>query len=194
LAAAAAVEPRVTPKLVAIANEMGGTMYKLEHRLKTQASTERKIRKEIASDGLALEDVVIDDALRYTMRIDDVPPGRHVQAIKRVIDELTAMGHQVVRLKNYWPTDDNYSGINGVFRAPGGLLWELQFHTTKSIEVQADTRAMYEELRRVDTPLERKRELFDAMTRAWQKVPVPKGILVEGALHPKAEILDRARP
>ncbi|HHH29029.1 MAG TPA: hypothetical protein ENK57_11895 [Polyangiaceae bacterium] len=191
---AAATEPEVTPRLVAIAEEMGGAMYKLEHKLKARASTERKLRAKMADDGVALRDVVIDDALRYTMKVDDVPPGRHVQAIKAVLDALTAMGHVVVRLKNYWPAGDNYSGINAVFRAPNGLLWELQFHTPASIRVQAETRAMYEELRKVDTPPARKRELFDAMTEAWDRVPIPKGILVPGGLHPNAEIIERPRP
>lgn len=191
---AAATEPDVTPRLVAIAEKMGGAMYKLEHKLKTRASTERKLRAKMAEDGVALRDVVIDDALRYTMKVEDAPPGRHVEAIKAVLDELETMGHVVVRLKNYWPADDNYSGINGVFEAPNGLLWELQFHTPDSIRVQAQTRAMYEELRRVETAQARKEELFDAMTAAWNEVPIPKGILVPGALHEKAEIIDRRRP
>lgn len=194
LSRAAATEPEVTPRLVAVAEKMGGEMYKLEHRLKTRASTERKIRAKMAEDGLALREVVIDDALRYTMKVDDVPPGRHVQAIKAVLDELARMGHAVVRLKNYWPAGDNYSGINGVLEAPNGLLWELQFHTSDSIRTQAETRAMYEELRRVNTPEARKRELFDAMTEKWDAVPIPKGILVVGALHDHAEIIERPRP
>ena len=81
-----------------------------------------------------------------------------------------------------------------MFEAPNGLLWELQFHTPDSIRVQAQTRAMYEELRRVETAQARKEELFDAMTAAWNEVPIPKGILVPGALHEKAEIIDRRRP
>lgn len=191
---AAATEPDVTPRLVTVAEQMGGAMVKLEHKLKTRASTERKLRAKMAEDGVSLRDVVIDDALRYTMKVDDEPPGRHVEAIGAVLDALSQTGHEVVRLKNYWPAGDNYSGINGVFRAPNGLLWELQFHTPASIRVQAETRAMYEELRKVDTAPARKRELFEAMTAAWDEVPIPEGILVPGALHDKAEIIDRPSP
>jgi hypothetical protein len=194
LAKAAETEPSVTPKLVAIAQAKGGAMYKLEFRLKTQASTERKLRAKMAGKGLSLDEVIIDDGLRYTMRVDDEPAGRHLRSIVEVLAAFDGMGHQLVKLKNYWPGGDNYSGINGVLRAPNQLLWELQFHTSDSLKVQADTRDMYEELRRTETPVERRRELFDAMTRAWSTVPVPKGILEAGALHPRAEIIDRPRP
>ena len=63
-----------------------------------------------------------------------------------------------------------------------------------SLAAAATTRAWYEELRRSDTPVPRKRQLFDEMTREWNKVSIPQGILEPGALHPHEEIRDRPRP
>ncbi len=194
-ARAASVEPAVTPLLVELAATLGGSTYKLDFRLKTKASIIRKIHLRLAEDStLKLSDIVIDDTLRFTLRFDDEPAGHHVAAIQQALAALEAQGHQVVRLKNYWPADDNYSAVNGVLRAPGGLLWELQFHTSESLQAAATTRAWYEELRRSDTLLPRRRELFDEMTREWNKVTIPQGILEPGALHPHEEIRERPRP
>jgi hypothetical protein len=128
------------------------------------------------------------------MRVDDEPPGHYLEAAKTTLAELEQRGHQVRTIKNYWPSDDNYSGLNCSLVAPEGVAWELQFHTSASFEVQSRTRDAYEELREVTTPVERKRELFDQMTRAWQAVPVPRDILQPGALHPGVEIRRRPRP
>lgn len=194
IARARANEPQLTPLLLQIAKATGAEMYKLDFRLKTKASAERKIRKLAGQHSLAPALVKLDDALRYTLRVDDVPPGRYIETVKAALTQLESHGHQVVLLKNYWPTDDNYSGINGVLKAPDGLEWELQFHTSESIRAQGKTRPMYERMRRQDTPLDRQRQLFDDMTAIWAAVPVPHGVLVQGALHPASEIRHRPRP
>jgi hypothetical protein len=155
----------------------------------------RKIRARLADEsGHTLADVVIDDALRYTMRVDDQPPGHYLHTAKAVLEELEDHGHVVRTVKNYWPKEDNYSGLNCSLNTREGVAWELQLHTTASFELQSRTRDAYEELRRVATPLNRKRELFDQVTEAWQGVPIPEQILQPGAVHPKAEIHRRPRP
>jgi hypothetical protein len=132
--------------------------------------------------------------LRYTMRLEDEPAGHYVEAGREVLRAVEAQGHRVEHLKNYWPRNDNYSGVNCVLRAPGGMKWELQFHTEASLAAAVTTRAWYEEMRRIDTPLARKRELFDEMTRVWNDVEVPKSALRPKAIHERAQILERPRP
>jgi hypothetical protein len=195
MAMAAAVEPAVTPLLQRHAAEVGGELIKLKYRLKTKGSAMRKVRARMADDPkLAPHEVVLDDCLRYTLQVGDEPAGHHVEVILRVLAALKTEGHEVVRLKNYWPDDDNYSGVNSILRANNGLLWELQFHTPQSIAAAATTRNWYEELRCVDTKLERKRELFDKMTSEWNRVPIPTGILEPGALGAHDDIIERPRP
>ena len=186
-------EPDVTALLNSVAKELGAEMYKLEFRIKTQASAERKIRMIVAKHNVKVSEVWLDDALRYTIKLDDEPPGAYVAGVQKVLTRLETASHRVKKLKNYWPSEDNYSGINGVLIAGDGLEWELQFHTSASIEAQSRTRPLYEEMRLVATPLERKRELFDQMTDVWRKVPTPRGAL-ESSLHPKSQTIDRPRP
>ncbi len=194
-ALAARIEPAITPLLQRLAKSHGGALVKLAYRLKTRHSTERKIRKALsARPGLAVGAVRVEDALRYTMRVADEPPGRYVAAARATLADLESAGHVVQYVKNYWPRDDNYSGMNTVVLDASGLFWELQFHTPESFAAQSDTRSDYEEFRKVGTPLERQRELFDSMSARWNEVPVPLGVLQPGAIHVEGQIRERARP
>lgn len=196
VAGAEAVEPGVTPVLVAVARDLDGEMIKLEHRLKTRASTERKLRKLMAEARAPVppERIELDDLLRYTIRFDDQPAGHYMESSNETLRRLESQGHVVTRVKNYWPAGDNYSGIHAILRASSGLLWELQFHTSASLAVQVRTRDWYEELRREETPAPRKRELFEQMTRVWNDVPIPKGSLDKARNHPRADIVQRPTP
>lgn len=195
MAQAEAAEPAVTELLKALAAKAGGEMVKLEHRLKAEGSAVRKMKLQLHEQpGLQPADVTLQDMLRYTMVLPDTPPGNYTRAVHEVLAVLEAEGHEVVMVKNYWPTGDNYSGVNSVLSTRDGLPWELQFHTPASLEVQAETRDAYEELRLEATPLARKQALFDSMTTAWDAVPVPEGVLEQGNLHSREQIKHRPRP
>lgn len=192
---AAAAEPAVTKRLVALAEQADAELFKLEFRLKTKSSLLRKMRKEVGKKpGVDIATMDVGDTLRYTMKIPDSPPGHHVETTNAVLDRLEDDGHRVTRVKNYWPRGDNYSGINCNLLTPDGLRWELQFQTPESIDNNKHTRSMYEELREVSTPVERKRELFDAMAETWDGIDIPKDVLIERNLHPTEEIIVRDRP
>lgn len=192
---AAAHEPEVSAILQSVAASLGGTMAGFEHRLKKRDSTLRKIRTILAKDPEGgLSKVVIDDALRYTLQVEDTPPGNHATAIRAAFAALEKAGHKVIKVKNYWPRGDNYSGVNSVIQAPDGLPWELQFHTAASFKVKDETHELYEEMREDTTPVERKRVLYQQLAAPWEKVPIPVDMLEPHALHPVEEIIQRPPP
>jgi hypothetical protein len=189
------LEPELTKKLVGMAEARAGKMYKLEYRRKSLKSTRRKIQKILTENPeMRIDKIDIEDIVRYTMLLEDHPAGHHNRSVAEVLSTLEGMGHTVVRVKNYWPKGDNYSGINTVLRAPAGLTWELQFHTQASADANSKTRTMYEEMRRLETPLARKQELFDLMSAVWESVPIPLGILTPGSLHLREIVKERPRP
>lgn len=191
------LEPSVTSQLQKLANERGGALVGLEHRFKSEASLHRKITDRLAAESLApsaAAEVVIDDALRYTMVIDDQPAGRYTDAVRATLAELEKAGHKIERVKNYWPSGDNYSGVNVVLKGLSGLVWELQFHTSDSKRIQDEYHGHYRELRARTTSPERKRELYDQMAAPWEKVAIPERVLTEKSLHDSEEIIKRPRP
>ena len=195
MARAAANEPEVSRILQELAAQQGGTMAGFEHRLKKRDSLLRKIRSRLAdSPDTPVSEIVIDDALRYTLQVDDQPAGRHGEAIRATFAALEAAGHKVDRVKNYWPRGDNYSGVNTVLLAPDGLPWELQFHTADSFRVKQETHELYEEMREDATPAERKRELFRQLAAPWEHVAIPEGLLTPNSLHPSEDIIRHDPP
>ncbi len=194
-AAALAHEPVVSALLTQVAAASGGELAGFQHRLKSRASTIRKIRHLLAGHpGWTAADVVLDDPLRYTLVVADAPPGTHVATVRRAFAELEASGHRVDKVKNYWPRGDNYSGLNCNLLAPDGLTWELQFHTPASYALKDRDHVLYERMREDTTPVAEKRVLFEQLARPWEDVPIPAEVLSPGALHPKAEIIKRPPP
>ena len=186
--AARVAEPAVTKSLRALAQQGGGELVGLDHRLKTFSSTRRKIKTHVEETGAAPDAYEVYDGLRYTLLVEDAPPGRHAEVVRTTLAALEGEGHVVDRVKNYWPRGDTYSGTNSRLRTPSGQPWELQFHTPASWATKSETHDDYDVMRADDTPLEEKRALFDAMARLWDDVPVPEGILEPGAIHAKEEI------
>ncbi|MBT8495370.1 MAG: hypothetical protein KJO07_20145, partial [Deltaproteobacteria bacterium] len=189
------LEPSTTERLEKLAAAAGGAMVGLEHRFKTRSSIVRKIRQRLSTDPeRKVVAVVINDALRYTMRVEDRPVGNYDRTVRSVLSELESAGHRITEVKNYWPRGDNYSGVNSVLLADNGLEWELQFHTRASLQAQKEGRPYYEEMRRVDTPPARKRVLFDKLAAPWEEIPIPKGVLEPRSLHANERIILRGPP
>jgi hypothetical protein len=188
-------EPRVSALLGRVASQVGGRMAGFEHRLKTRASLVRKIHQILHDNpGWTASDVRINDALRYTIEVGDAPPGHHADSIRVTFAALEAAGHRVVRVKNYWPRGDNYSGVNSVLAAPDGLEWELQFHTPESFRIKTRDTYLYDELREVSTAPGRKRQLYFELAAPWDSVPIPAHMLDPKALHRNEEIIRRPPP
>ena len=185
----------ITPALRFLTERRGGELVGLEHRLKTRQSVTRKLSSEIAeSPDTPLVRLRIEDAVRYTIVIEDVPPGHHDESIHEILEIMDGVGHDVSWVKNFWPEADDYSGVNSVLMAPNGTFWELQFHTPESLATKEKTHVYYEEFRLPSTSIERKRELFETMAKYWEEVSIPEGILEPGSLHETEELRQRPPP
>ncbi len=178
LAQARALEPRVSVELKKLAPAVEGESYELRSRLKPRASLIRKLKEKLdqASD-LGADEIQINDVLRYTILVKDVPAGHYMATVKRALSLLETIGYSVGEVRNYWPDGDYYSGLDCVLKHPDGQSWELQFHTDQSIISRESNDNDYKEFRDPKTPLERRRELFDRMASKWKMVPAPQGVL-----------------
>jgi hypothetical protein len=136
----------------------------------------------------------IEDLLRFTIRIDDTPPGHYVHSIRQILLELERQGYKVIVVKNYWPPEDDYSGVNTVMLNSEGLRWELQFHTSSSLAAKEEGHVLYERMRSLDTPVETQRELFEELADRWDEVPMPNRVLEPQALHESEVIQGRSPP
>ncbi len=177
-------EEKVTHRLQNLATTHQAKLQGLEHRLKTKSSTLRKLSKlHHDAPQLPLEKLKISDALRYTMEVADQPEGHYVATVTAVLKDLESQGYKVIKVKNYWPKGDNYSGVNTVLASSDGFEWELQFHTPASYQEAKKSHIQYEKLRALTTPLAERQKLFEAMAQPWEEIAVPKDVLVPHNLH-----------
>ena len=178
----------VTALLQELAAQHKAKLRGLSHRLKTQSSTIRKLKKiynkaSERGEKTAPETLTISDALRYTFEVDDQPAGHYVATVNSSLKTLESKGYKVFKVKNYWPKGDNYSGVNVVLITPQGLEWELQFHTPASYQEAKLSHELYEQLRAEDTPLKKRQELFSKMSVPWDTITVPQDVLKPHNLH-----------
>ena len=178
------LETTVTPLLQKLSAQHLGRMRGLKHRLKTLSSAVRKLTKEHKEHpALSPNELKISDMLRYTIEISDTPPGHHVKAIHETLRALEAVGFKVVKVKNYWPRGDNYSGVNSVIKSAEGFEWELQFHTPASYKEKSKSHVTYQLLRDRENPLTVRQKAFQKLAAPWEEIAVPQDILKPLNLH-----------
>lgn len=188
-------EEKVTRLLQEIASQQKAKLQGLEHRLKTKSSTLRKLKKmHHDAPQIPLKQLKISDALRYTIEVADTPEGHYVTAVKTFLEILEAKGNKVIKVKNYWPKGDNYSGVNTILETPEGLEWELQFHTPASYQEAKQSHTKYEKLRATETSLTERQKLFNEMATPWEEIAIPKDVLTPHNLHPSEEIKQWSAP
>ncbi|MFT7623206.1 MAG: hypothetical protein ACI9WU_002385 [Myxococcota bacterium] len=195
LGAAQALEPAVTPLLRRVADDVGATLVKLEHRIKPRASLVRKIGAVLAAaPGLSVERVIVTDVLRYTLVIPDSPAGNHVLKAKAALSALEQAQHFVSYGKTYWEKGDPYSGTDVVMEAPDGSRWEIQLHTPRSSALNEKVTARFATMKDTRTAIEQRLALFEELSAAWDVLPAPKGSLDPAAFHRRVSVVQFPRP
>lgn len=113
----------------------GKTVYPLDSRLKTVDSTARKIATDASDNKVSAATAAADinDNLRYTYTLGEDAYGKGVDT---VLNGLEEMGYERVAVKNFWAKDDGYTGVHGIYRTPDGQSFEVQFHTSRTLETK----------------------------------------------------------
>lgn len=175
---AADEEPNVTRLIVQLAEHNAGKAEGLEFRVKGYDSLLRKIRDRWNRGGDPR--TWISDALRYTIVFH---PADYSQQVMDVLYGMDEAGYKTDDGENSWPKGDSYSGLHYTLWTSDGFGFELQFHTQDSYDLKNVTlHKLYEEFRESSTPVDRKRDLYDAMTKYWDNVDVPDDVLGWGEL------------
>lgn len=176
VASAKAKEPELTSVLSGCAAEAGGEMVGLDFAVKSEESLTRKIKTEMLANGLNAKAAAgeMRDVNRYTIQLKEENFGAGYEATMKT---LTDKGYEIVKVKNTL-ADPNapYRGINTNLRDKDGSIWELQFHTEKSLEIKEVNHKLYEEQRLDNTPTARRKELDKIMADNAAAIPMPAGV------------------
>lgn len=165
----------ITPLLTSIVNEGNGHLEGLDYRIKGKESLSRKLKSKSKSKGISIDEYSkkVTDVLRYTniSSENDLTNDYFI-----IVEGLKKQGYNMIEVTNTFNVDGAYKGINTLVQDLDGYVFELQFHTPKSLEIKEINHKLYEEQRLDSTPNKRKAELNDIMRNNANSVSLPKGI------------------
>ncbi|GAH20283.1 unnamed protein product [marine sediment metagenome] len=168
-------EPGITRSMKGIASDTGATLNKLEFRLKTPGSIERKMAKLAKENpGMSMKQIAtrIEDSVRYTT----IAPTKNFASIVNQMDlQLSKQGYKLKKVTNYYGKKGPYQGINAKYYDPKSkLTFEVQYHTKQSVVIVEKNHLLYEKTR-VSTNLEFIDELSAQMIKNWDDFVMPEG-------------------
>jgi hypothetical protein len=171
----------IVPGIVRVAAEDPNcTLAGFDHRIKGLDRLKEKVAdlleppsKLTATAALSL----VVDVVRFTYTH---PEARYTDGVLGDVEQLKAQGFELDKLKNTWDSEQ-YKGINTQWlESRSGVRFEVQFHTSASLEAKELTHEAYERLRSIteQTP-ETERE--SAELEAFQsevnaRVPIPPDV------------------
>ena len=160
-------EPKITSDFEETVNNVGGSVYGLEHKLKTIESIARKVR--LGKD--------IKDALRYTAIFSEED---FVKSYIQFKKDITEKGYDETTCKNYFEDyrqgKVNHKSVQCNYRTNDGYTFEVQFQTKASQRAKDEKVPLYEEARNPKTSDARKEELIVQMRALADNVVDPPGI------------------
>ncbi|HEU1662513.1 TPA: minor capsid protein [Streptococcus pneumoniae] len=167
------VEPKITSNMQRIAGE--NKLAGLEFRKKTVESLSRKIIADSLVENISLSKAVskINDALRYTTIFDS---DTFTEEYLKMKQKLIAEGYKIVKVKNTWPVDGPYKGVNTVVEKDG-INFEMQYHTQESFDLKnGSLHELYEKYRDTNTSDLERMKLFKEMLDLSNGLEIPKNI------------------
>lgn len=156
-----AAEPAITSDLFDIAEQIGTEMYGVSYRLKSAGENANGVCRiadkitrmleaaEKAGSPISYKEAteLVQDIVRYTQISTPDSLARNYTATRKTLEEK---GYTFVTVNNTWSSysmNAPYRGVNTKIQSPGGIIFELQFHTTESLVVKTVEHNIYELIR-----------------------------------------------
>lgn len=153
---AKAIEKVITTDLKEIEKVLGSKLEGLDYRFKSEESLARKIISDSKEKNVSLKvaDSLITDKLRYTyVNNEEMFTGNYFKTVHL----LKQKGYQVVRVKNTFKDGAIYKGVNTLVKNSDDFVFEIQYHTPKSIEIKENgLHVLYEKQRGLDKTKDKK--------------------------------------
>ena len=168
-------EMAITSDLKMAVSKGSGHLVGLEYRFKSKESLKRKILSKSKARNISVQEYSkkIADVLRYT----NVSSEKYfTNDFYTIVANLENKGYNLVELTNTFIKNAPYKGINSLVENSDGYVFELQFHTPKSLEVKEVNHKLYEEVRKDGVSDKRKIELTNTMMKNSNEIVNPKGV------------------
>lgn len=171
------IEPNITKFLKEVSSTENSELFGLDYKIKSKESLVRKIISDSKEKRITLKEATnqINDALRYTILNDE---DSFTNKYFKIVEKMKAKGYNIIRVKNTFKQDVVYKSINTLVKNNGDIF-ELQFHTPKSVEVkEGGLHKLYEIQRSLNKEKDYKKweALANKMIKLSNTIPIPKNI------------------
>ena len=165
-------EPQVTADLKDIVKQDGAELAGLEYRFKGEKSLSEKLERKSIEKGISVHEYSkkVTDVLRYTEMSSEDTLQRNFDSF---VSKINERGYEMVEVNNSWYDGSDYKGINTLVRTSRGYVFEMQFHTPKSLEIKEINHKLYEKQREVGTSKKEQLRLKRQMASNARSVPTP---------------------
>lgn len=170
---------KISTDVINSAKQTSSKMYGLEHKLKTEASIERKIGKESKEKKCSIGEAAgsIKDAIRFTTISSERDFVNNYERFKQAMEDK---GYSEIRCKNYFMQFKEgkvkHKSVQSNFQTKDGYIFEVQFQTPSSQSVKDRKVPLYEEARDIRTSATRRSEIEKQMESMAQSIKDPVGI------------------
>lgn len=170
-------ELNITKFLKEVSSTENSELFGLDYKIKSKESLVRKIIFDSKEKRITLKEATnqINDALRYTILNDE---DSFTNKYFKIVEKMKAKGYNIIRVKNTFKQDVVYKSINTLVKNNGDIF-ELQFHTPKSVEIkEGGLHKLYEIQRSLNKEKDYKKweALVNKMIKLSNTIPIPKNI------------------
>lgn len=184
------VEKVITPFLTNLAEKYNGKLHGLNYKFKSEESALRKILSHIDDDtstnknNSAYLDKKVEelkDYLRYTIVLDE---NGFTDNVSNILRELKDNDYKLMDLKNrfnepYYKDISSHYFDNKTIKIQ--FIFELQFHTEKSLKAKEISHSLYEITREFEADLTQISEkimekIYETIRTLYNEVPIPEDV------------------
>lgn len=175
------VEPEVMTAMQQVVSGSGSRLTGLEYRLKSPASL---VRKVVSKFALANRDAGVSDAESYAGRLNDVlrftvetPEQDSITgALRTTVERLHGSGLRVMEIDNKYVEGNPYKGVHLKVAAAGGVLFEVQIHSSEGLRIKEQAHLHYELARDVNRSVVERQASEVLSRRLYDELPTPAGL------------------
>lgn len=187
---------KITSDMIEVGNALGSRLMGLENCYKGAASTSRKVDTKRDSDKAKAEEMRahginppesltnktdeqyisgFGDVVRYTVMSDHK---NMVSTVNKTISEMEKRGYKTAEVDNKWtdPNSESYRAVHMTFESPDGEKFEVQVHSSESMEVKEKSHKFYEKARKYPKGSQEYEKNMAESKRCWKEIEPPDGI------------------
>lgn len=141
------IEPEITRHVKNASCLCRLVMINTDHAIKSRKSYTKKVKTKMVREMLPQKAAMakVKDLIRYTILIDRYNKEELDKHVEKIVTYLVKAGYKFLEFRNYFeaPKKSGYKGCHLYFKTQEGIIFEIQFHTSKTLYMKEESHWIY---------------------------------------------------